>query len=103
MTEFVAAATPSGKIQVIRDLLIWQTAHDRLPLPMLMTKMGDGAFTGKGAACPFCLDNKKKGGVFKQENGHHYFKCHKPGCEASNKSLRLDRQFQRAKIQCNSA
>jgi len=54
MTEFVAAATPSGKSQVIRDDLIWQTARDRLPLPMLMTKMGDGAFTVKGAACPFC-------------------------------------------------
>ena len=84
MTEFVAAAAPSGKSQVIRDLLIWQTARDRLPLPMLMTKMGDGAFTVKGAACPFCLDNKKKWGLFKQDNGHHYFKCHKPGCAAND-------------------
>jgi hypothetical protein len=38
MTEFVAAAAPSGKSQVIRDLLIWQTARDRLPLPMLMNE-----------------------------------------------------------------
>ena len=84
MTEFAAAATPSGKSQVIRDLLIWQTARDRLPLPMLMTEMGDCAFTVKGAPCPFCLDNKKKWGLFKQDNGHHYFKCHKPGCAAND-------------------
>lgn len=64
------------------DPSIWATARQRLPLPHVMTKLGDGAFAKKkDALCPFC-GSKNKWSVF-EKNGRYVFKCHKPGCVAN--------------------
>ena len=59
----------------ILDPQIWAAARRQLPLPMLMTKIGDGAFTKKGAHCPFCDAAKGKWGIY-QHSGRWFFKCH---------------------------
>jgi hypothetical protein len=65
------------------DPSIWPTAFQRLPLPRLMTMVGDGAFAKKtGAKCPFC-ESKGKWSMY-EKNGRYYFKCHKPGCVAND-------------------
>lgn len=65
------------------DPSIWAAARQRLPLPYLMTKIGDGKFAKKNSDCPFC-DGKKCFGVFEQQ-GRYRFKCHntKPLCVAN--------------------
>lgn len=58
-----------------RDPAIFQTARQHLPLPHLMTKIGDGAFAKeKGALCPFC-GGKDVWGIFQDGNGRWRFKC----------------------------
>jgi hypothetical protein len=64
------------------DPSIWQTAFQRLPLPRLMTTLGDGAFTKKKSSCPFCDAKGGKWAVF-EKNGRHLFKCQEPGCVAN--------------------
>jgi len=68
----------------------WHEARQRLPLPALMTKLGDGQFTIKGAPCPFCGATGRKWRVFKDNTtGKYHFKCHKaqgkakPACIAN--------------------
>lgn len=68
---------------MINDPLIWQSARQRMPLPFLMTNLGDGIYTKKGANCPFCDAKKGKWAVYEKES-RWYFKCHSPGCVAEN-------------------
>lgn len=65
-----------------RDPAIFGIARQRLPLPHLMSKIGDGAHTIKGAACPFCSSKGGKWAVF-EKNNKWLFKCHHPGCTAN--------------------
>lgn len=64
---------------IVNDPAIWQTARQKLPLPMLMTVMGDGSHTKKNSECPFCGEGKGSWGIF-ESNGKHFFKCHKLEC-----------------------
>jgi hypothetical protein len=65
------------------DPSIWPIAFHRLPLPRLMTRLGDGSFTKKKANCPFCGAKGGKWAVF-EKNNRHLFKCQKPGCVAND-------------------
>ena len=61
----------------------YHLGFEALPLPRLMTKLGDGAFGKKGAKCPFCGSDSWK--VF-PKGSRHFFKCHQPGCVANDVS-----------------
>ena len=65
------------------DPEIWVKARERLPLPALMAKIGDGAFAKASTNCPFC-ERRNKFGIFQNQNGRHNFKCHHTGCVANN-------------------
>jgi hypothetical protein len=68
------------------DPEIWNTARQRLPLPLLLTKLGDGSHTKKGADCPFCGTGKGKWAIF-EKGGKHFFKCHEPDCVANENEV----------------
>ncbi len=54
-------------------------AKERLPLPQLMAKLGDGNAAKKSARCPFHEDASASFSVFKGESGAWLWKCH-AGC-----------------------
>ncbi|HEX8312322.1 MAG TPA: hypothetical protein VF614_13460 [Chthoniobacteraceae bacterium] len=66
----------------MHDPQIWSDARQRLPLPDLLSKLGDGEFREKKAPCPFCGAKGGKWGLFKKGD-RDFFKCHAPDCVAN--------------------
>ena len=66
-----------------RDPQIWAEARQRLPLPDLLSLLGDGQYREKKALCPFCAAKGGKWGLFKR-GGRDFFKCHTPECVAND-------------------
>ena len=54
-------------------------AKNRLPLPALLSALGDSAHARRSARCPFHEDRRNSFSLFLGRSGHWLWKCHS-GC-----------------------
>jgi hypothetical protein len=88
-----------------------EEAKDRLPLPVLLHRLGLGEHAKKSARCPFHDDQRNSFSVWRNEAGRWFWKCH-AGCgdgdEISflekHKSIprRGDKVFKGMLVQCDT-
>ena len=67
-------------------------AKQRLPLPQLMEKLGDGQHAKKSAKCPFHEDRHNSFSIFKGKAGDWRWKCH-AGCGTGDGVDYLEKRF----------